>query len=162
MLCQAVTQWMLENIDGNQVIMDGFGNCISIDQDRSFFIDDRRVTTDWQAAWNARTKAGVSVLRAELIEATTRIPKVMEDLAALVARVEAIPAPVYEGLVRNASFREEQLCSLLYLDTMGPRALSSVEALERWIAHLLTRKSTLRAALARRLGEVLGTTERYL
>jgi predicted nucleic acid-binding Zn ribbon protein len=162
MLCQAVTEWILENIDGNQVVIDGFGNCISIDQDRSFFIDDRRVTTDWQAAWDARTKAGVSVVRAELIEATARIPGVLEDLAAFVARVEAIPAPVYEGLVRNASFREEQLCSLFYLDTMGSGALGSVEALERWIAHLLARKSVLRAALAQRLGEVLGTAEHYL
>jgi hypothetical protein len=76
--------------------------------------------------------------------------------------VEAIPAPIYEGLVRNASFREEQLCSLFYLDTMGSRALGSVEALERWIAHLLARKSVLRAALAQRLGEVLGTAEHYL
>jgi predicted nucleic acid-binding Zn ribbon protein len=45
---------------------------------------------------------------------------------------------------------------------MDACALSSVEALERWIAHLLARKLTVRAALARRLGEVLGTTERYL
>jgi hypothetical protein len=71
----------------------------------------------------------------------------LEDLAAFVARVEAIPAPVYEGLVRNASFREEQVCSLFYLDTMGSRALGSVEALERWIAHLLARKLTVRTAL---------------
>ena len=162
MLCQAVMQWILENIDGNQVIIDGFGNWISVDQDRSFFIDDHRVTTDWQAAWDERTKTGVSVVRAELIEATARIPGVLEDLAAFVARVEAIPAPIYEGLVRNASFREAQLCSLSYLDTMDPRALGSVEALERWIAHLLARKSTVRAALVRRLGEVLGTTECYL
>ena len=76
--------------------------------------------------------------------------------------MEAIPALVYEGLIRNASFREEQLCSLFYLDKMDACALSSVEALERWIAHLLARKLTVRAALARRLGEVLGTTERYL
>lgn len=162
MLCQGVAQWIVENIDGNQVIMDGFGNCIWIDQDRSFFIDDHRVTTDWQAAWHARSKAGVSAVRAELIGATARIPGVLEDLAVFVARVEAIPAPVYEGLVRNASFREEELCSLFYLDTMGSRALGSVEALERWIAHLLARKLTVRAALARRLGEVLGATEGFL
>jgi hypothetical protein len=161
-LCQAVAQWILENIDGDQVITDGFGNCISIDQDRSFFIDDHRVTTDWQVAWGARNKVGVSVVRAELIEATARIPGVLEDLAAFVARVEAIPASVYEGLVRNASFREEQLCSLYYLDTMDSRALGSIDALEQWIAHLLARKLTVRAVLARRLGEVLGTTERYL
>jgi hypothetical protein len=162
MLCQTVTQWILENIDGNQIIIDGFGNWISIDQDRSFFIDDRRVTTDWQAAWNARTKAGVSEVRAELIEATAQIPGVLEDLAAFVSRVEAIPTSVYEGLVRNASFREKQLCSLFYLDTTGSRALGSVDALERWIAHLLARKLTVRATLAQRLCEVLGTTERYL
>jgi hypothetical protein len=162
MLCQAVMQWILDNIDGNQVIIDGFGNWISIDQDRSFFIDDKRATTDWRAAWDARSKAGVSAVSAELIEATARIPGVLEDLAAFVARVEAIPAPVYEGLVRNASFREEQLCSLFYLDTMRSGALASVNALERWIAHLLTRKVTVRAALTRRLGEVLGSTERYL
>ena len=45
---------------------------------------------------------------------------------------------------------------------MDACALGSVEALEHWIAHLLARKLTVRAALARRLGEVLGTTERYL
>jgi hypothetical protein len=162
MLCQAVTQWILANIDGNQIVTDGFGNCISIDQDRSFFIDDCRATTNWRAAWDARNKADVSVVRAELIEETARIPGVLEDLAAFVARVEAIPALVYEGLIRNASFREEQLCSLFYLDKIDACALSSVEALERWIAHLLARKLTVRAALARRLGEVLGTTERYL
>jgi hypothetical protein len=161
-LCQAATQWILENIDGDQVITDGFGNCISIDQDRSFFIDDHRVTTDWQVAWEARNKVGVSVVSAELIEATARIPGVLEDLAAFVARVEAIPASAYEGLVRNASFREDQLCSLFYLDTMDSRALGSVDALEHWIAHLLARKLTVRAALARRLAEVLGTTERYM
>jgi hypothetical protein len=161
-LCQAVAQWILENIDGDQLIIDGFGNCILVDQDRSFFIDDHRVKTDWQAAWDAKTNAGASVVRAEVIEATTRIPGVLEDLAAFVARVEAIPAPVYEGLVRNASFREGQLCSLSYLDTLDSHALGSVEALERWIAHLLARKSTVRAALVRRLGEVLGTTQGYL
>jgi len=47
-LCQAVVQWILENIDGHQIIMDEFGNCVWVDQDRSFFIDDRRVTTDWR------------------------------------------------------------------------------------------------------------------
>jgi hypothetical protein len=161
-LCQAVAQWILENIDGDQVVTDGFGNCIFTDQDRSFFIDDHRVTTDWQVAWEERKKVGVSVVRAELIEATARIPGVLEDLAAFVARVEAIPASVYEGLVRNASFREEQLCSLFYLDTMDSRALGSIDALEHWIAHLLDRKLTVRAALARRLGKVLGTTKLYL
>jgi hypothetical protein len=45
---------------------------------------------------------------------------------------------------------------------MDSRALGSVDALEHWIAHLLTRKVTVRAALAQRLAEVLGTTERYL
>jgi hypothetical protein len=161
-LCQAVTRWILANIDGSQIVTDELGNCIWINQDRSFFIDDHRVTTDWQVAWDARNKADVSVVRAELIEATARIPGVLEDLAAFVVRVEAIPASVYEGLIRNTSFREEQLCSLFYLDTMDSCALSSVEALERRIAHLLARKLTVRAALARRLGEVLGTTERYL
>jgi integral membrane sensor domain MASE1 len=86
----------------------------------------------------------------------------LEDLAAFVARVEAIPASVYEGLVRNASFREDQLCSLFYLDAMDSTALVSVEALERWIARLLSRKATVRSALARRLREVLRTTARYL
>ena len=72
---------------------------------------------------------------------------------------EAIPAAVYEGLVRNASFREEQLCSLFYLDAMGSDALGSIQGLERWIAHLLARKATVRTALARRLAEVLGSAE---
>jgi hypothetical protein len=158
-LCQAVAQWILENIDGNQVIVDEFGNCVWIDHDRSFFIDDHRVTTDWRAAWVARNKAGVSVVPAQVIAATARIPGVMEDLAAFVGRVEAIPAAAYEGLVRNASFREEQLCSLFYLDAMGPDALASIKALERWIAHLLARKATVRSALARRLRDVLGSVE---
>ena len=162
MLCQAVAQWILENIDRNQVILDGFGNCIWIDQDRSFFIDDHRATTDWQAAWHTRKKRDGSTIVAELIEATARIPGVLEDLAAFVGRVEAIPTPVYEALVRNASFREDQHCSLCYIDTMPSRALSAVEALECWIAHLLARKATVRAALAQRLGEVLGSAERYL
>jgi hypothetical protein len=161
-LCQAVTKWVFANIDRNQIVTDGYGNCIWIDQDRSFFIDDHLATTDWQVALDARNKADVSVLRAELIEGTAGIPGVLEDLAAFVARVEAIPTHVYEGLIRNVSFREEQLCSLFYLDTMDFCALSSVEALERWIAHLQARKLTVRAALARRLREVLGTTERYL
>ena len=134
MLCQAVAQWILENIDGNQNIIDEFGNCVLIDHDRSFFIDDHRVTTDWRAAWDARKKADASTVPAELIEATAQIPGVLEDLAAFVARVDAIPADVYEGLVRNASFREDQLCSLFYLDAMGSYALCSVKALERWIA----------------------------
>jgi len=47
-----------------------------------------------------------------------RIPEALEDLDAFVARVEAIPVLVYEGLVRNASFREDQLGGLSYLDTM--------------------------------------------
>jgi hypothetical protein len=158
-LCQAVAQWILENIDGNQVIVDAFGNCILIDQDRSFFIDDHRVTTDWRAAWDARNKALALTVPSELIEATVQIPGVLEDLATFVARVEAIPAAVYEGLVRNASFREEQLCSLFYLDAMGSDALGSIQGLERWIAHLLARKATVRTALARRLAEVLGSAE---
>jgi hypothetical protein len=161
-LCQVVTQWILDNIDANQAIIDRCGNCIFIDQDRSFFIDDHRVTTDWQAAWDARTKTGVSVIRAELIEATAIIPGVLEDLASFVARVEAVPESVYEGIVRNASFREDQLCSLFYMDTLSSRALGSIEALERWIAHLLERKLTVRATLARRFREVLRTSECHL
>jgi hypothetical protein len=161
-ICQTVTQWILENIDSGQAIIDSLGNCIFVDQDRSFFIDDHRVTTDWQAAWEARTKVGVSVIQAELIEAAARIPGVLNDLASFVARVEAIPASVYEGLVRNASYREDQLCSLFYMDTMGSGALGSIEGLERWIAHLVRRKLTVRAALARRLAEVLGSSECYL
>jgi hypothetical protein len=156
-LCQAVAQWILENIDGHQIIEDEFGNCVWIDQDRSFFIDDRRVTTDWRAAWEARSEAAVSVVSAELIKAAARIPGVLQDLATFVTRVEAIPAAAFEGLVRNASFREDQLCSLFYLDAMGSNALGSIRGLERWIAHLLTRKETVRRALARRLQEVLGT-----
>ena len=127
-----------------------------------FFIDDHRVTTDWQAALKARNKTAASTVPAKLIEATARIPGVLEDLAGFVARVEAIPAPVYEGLVRNASFREDQLCSLYYLDTSDPQAPSSVKALERWIEHLLARKRNVRATLARRLREVLGGTRHYL
>jgi hypothetical protein len=156
MLCQVVAQWILENIDANQAVIDGFGNCVLIDHDRSFFINEHRATTDWRAAWDARKQAGPSTVPADLIEATAQIPGVLEDLAAFIARVEAIPADVYEGLVRNASFREEQLCSLFYLDAMAPYALGSVKALERWIAHLLARKATVRTALARRLREVLG------
>jgi hypothetical protein len=162
MLCQAVTQWILEDIDGNQVIIDEFANLVFVDHDRSFFIDDHRVTTDWQASLEARNNTGVSAVPADLIKATARIPGVLEDLAAFVTRVEAIPALVYEGLVRNASFREGQLCSLYYMDTMGSRALGSIKALDRWIAHLLARKQTVRATLARRLREVLGGAQRHL
>jgi hypothetical protein len=158
-LCQAVAQWILENIDGHQMIMDEFGNCVWVDQDRSFFIDDRHVTTDWRAVWEARSKAAVSGVSAELIKATARIPGVLQDLAAFVARVETIPAAAFEGLVRSASFREDQLCSLFYLDAMGSHALGSIQGLERWIAHLLARKATVRRALARRLQEVLGSVE---
>ena len=161
-LCQAVAQWILENIDGDQIILDEFGNCVSVDQDRSFFIDDRRVTTDWRAAWEARSKAAVSGVSAELIKAAARIPGVLQDLAAFVARVEAIPAAAFEGLVRNASFREDQLCGLFYLDAMGSHALGSIRGLEHWIAHLLARKATVRHALARRLHEVLGSIECHL
>jgi hypothetical protein len=162
MLCQAVTQWILKDIDGNQMIIDGFANLVFVDHDRSFFIDDHRVTTDFQAALEARENTDVSAVPADLIKATARIPGVLEDLAAFVTRVEAIPAMVYEGLVRNASFREDQLCSLYYMDTMGSRALGSVKALDRWIAHLLARKQTVRATLARRLRKVLGGAQRHL
>jgi hypothetical protein len=154
-LCQAVMRWIVEN-NGTQVIVDTVGNCIQIDQERSFFIDDQRASTDWPAEWDAKSKLGLSVVRAELIEATARIPGVLDDLAGFVARVEAIPGSVYAGLVRNASFREEQLCSLFYLNTMGSGALQSMEVLERWTAHLLDRKSMVRAALLRRLSAVLG------
>ena len=162
MLCQAFMQWILENIDGKQVIIDGFGNMVFIDHDRSFFIDEHRVMTDFQTALETRTKTDVSALPVDLIKAAARIPGALEDLAAFVARVEAIPALVYEGLVRNASFREDQLGSLSYLDTMDSGALGSVKALEDWIAHLLARKRTVRVTLARRLREVLGGTRRYL
>ncbi len=162
MLCQAVTQWILKDIDGNQVIIDGFANLVLVDHDRSFFIDDHQVTTDFQAALEAREKTDVSAVPADLIKATARIPGVLEDLAAFLTRVEAIPDMVYEGLVRNASFREDQLCSLYYIDTMGSRALGSLKALDRWIAHLLARKHTVRATLARRLREVLGGAQRHL
>jgi hypothetical protein len=158
-LCQAVAQWILENIDGHQMIMDEFGNCVWVDQDRSFFVDDRHVTTNWRAAWEARSKAAISGVSAELIKATAQIPGVLQDLAAFVARVETIPVAAFEGLVRNASFREDQLCSLFYLDPMGSHALGSIQGLERWIAHLLARKATVRRALARRLREVLGNVE---
>jgi hypothetical protein len=155
-LCQAVMRWIVVS-NGTQAIMDRAGNCIPFDQERSFLIDDQRATSEWPAAWG-KSKLGLSIVRAELIEATARIPGVLDDLAAFVVRVEAIPRTVYAGLVRNASFREEQLCSLFYLNTMGPGALESVEVLERWTAHLLDRKSMVRAALARRLSAVLGTT----
>lgn len=161
-LCQAVSQWILEEIDGNKVIIDGFANLVFVDHDRSFFIDDHRVTTGFQAALEARKKTGISAVPADLIKATARIPGVLKDLAAFVTRVEAIPAPVYEGLVRNASFRQDQLCSLYYMDTMGSRARGSVKALDRWIAHLLARKQTVRATLAQRLREVLGGAQRHL
>jgi hypothetical protein len=161
-LCQAVSHWILEDIDGNQVIIDGFANVVLVDHDRSFFIDDHRVTTDFQAVWEARENTDISAVSADLIKATARIPGVLEDLAAFVTRVEAIPALVYEGLVRNASFREDQLCSSYYLDTMGSRALGSIKALDRWITHLLARKQTVRPTLARRLREVLGGAQRHL
>jgi hypothetical protein len=162
MLCQAVLQWILENIDGNQVIIDGFGNLVFVDHDRSFVIDEHGVTTDFQAALEARENADLSAVPADLIKATARIPGVLEDLAAFVSRVEAIPALVYEGLVRNASFREDQLCNLYYLDTMSCRARGSVKALDQWITHLLARKQTVRATLVRRLREVLGGAQRQL
>jgi hypothetical protein len=41
---------------------------------------------------------------------------------------------------------------------MDSGALESVEVLERWTAHLLDRKSMVRAALARRLSAVLSAT----
>jgi hypothetical protein len=154
-LCQIVMQWILENIDANQAIIDRRGNVILVDQDRSFFIDDHRVTTDWKAACDARTNVGFSVIQAELIQATARVPGVLEDLSSFIDGVEAIPASVYEGLVRNASFREDQLCNIYYLDTFGSRALESIAALECWISHILERKLTVRAALAKRLREVL-------
>jgi hypothetical protein len=160
-LCQAVARWMLEEIDGHQALLDEFGNCVWIDQDRSFFINDCRHKVDWHEAWRRRSKKklGVPSVRAELIEATAHIPGVLEDLAAFVGRVEAIPAAAYEGLVRNASFGGEELCSLFYLDAMGSHALGPIQGLERWIAHLLARKATVRRALARRLQEVLGSVE---
>jgi hypothetical protein len=159
MLCQAVAQWILENRDGHQVVLDEFGNCIWIDHDRSFFIENRHGRVNWQKTWARRANAPASAVSAELIEATARLPGVLEDLEAFIARVEAFPAAAYEGLVRNASFGGKQLCSLFYLDTMGSRALGSVEALEQWIAHLLARKATVRATLARRLNEVLGSVD---
>jgi hypothetical protein len=161
-LCQAVSQWILEEIDGNQVIIDGFSNLVLVNHDRSFLVDDHRVTTGFQAALEARKRTGISAVPADLLKATTRIPGVLEDLAAFVTRVEAIPALVYEGLVRNASFREDQLCNLYYLDTMSRRARGSVKALDQWITHLLARKQTVRATLARRLREVLGGAKRHL
>jgi hypothetical protein len=148
MLCQAVTQWIVGNTNANRVVIDKLGNCIWIDQDRSFLIENQPV----------QKRTGLSAIRAELIEATTRIPGVLDDLAAFVARVETIPASVYAGLVRNASFGKEQLSSLFYLDTMDAHALYSVKILERWIAHLLARKCVVRSALRRRLGAVLSTT----
>jgi hypothetical protein len=157
-LCQAAGQWILDNLDGHQVLIDEFGDCVWIDHDQSFFIENRHRKEDWQELWARRSKR-VSAVRAELIEATAPIPGVLEDLAAFVGRVEAFPAAAYEGLVRNASFRVDQLCGLFYLDTMGSRSLDSVEALEQWIAHLLARKATVRPVLARRLREVLGPVE---
>jgi hypothetical protein len=89
-------------------------------------MNEQRATTGWAAEWDAKSKLGLSVVRAELIEATARIPGVLDDLAAFVARAEAIRGTVYAGLVRNASFREEQLCSLSYLNTMDSGALELV------------------------------------
>jgi hypothetical protein len=56
-------------------------------------------------------------------------------------------------------YKGPDLCSLFYLDAMGSHALGSIQGLERWIAHLLARKATVRRALARRLQEVLGSVE---
>jgi hypothetical protein len=156
-LCQAVMRWIVLN-NGTQIIIDRSGNCIPFDQERSFRIDDQRAIPEWSAAGDGKSKFGLSIVRADLIEATARIPGVLDDLAAFVARVEAIPRTVYAGLVRNASFREKQLCSLFHLNTMGSGALELMDVLERWTEHLLDRKSMIRAALARRLSAVLGTT----
>jgi hypothetical protein len=161
-LCQTVTQWILDNIDRNQVIIDRFGNFVFVDHDRSFFIDHHPVTKDFQAALEARRKSASSIILAKVIKATAQIPGVLDDLAEFVTRVENIPDAVYEGLIRNASFREEQLSSIYYVDTMASRALGSIEALDFWIAHLLARKKTIRVHLSRRLSEVLGSNQRYL
>jgi len=157
-LCQAVMRWIVVN-NGTLAITDRAGNCIPVDQERSFLIDHQRATPEWPAAWDGKKRnVGLSIVRADLIKATARIPGVLDDLAAFVARVEAIPRTVYAGLVWNASFREEQLCSLFYLNTIDSGALESVKVLERWTTHLLDRKSMVRAALARRLSTVLSTT----
>ena len=50
----------LENIDGHQMIMDEFGNCVWVDQDRSFFVDDRHCDHQLARCMGGESKAAIS------------------------------------------------------------------------------------------------------
>jgi hypothetical protein len=154
-LCQAVTCRILGSNLPNKVIIDAFGNCIFVSDDRSFIINDPRATPGEQAARNAETC--FASIPADLIEVSARIPGVLEDLVAFVTRVEEIPPLVYEGIVRNASLSEEHLCNLYDVDTRSAGATITIETLEGWIANLLARRWAVRKALVQQFGEVLGT-----
>ena len=163
-LCQAVQEWLLGNSDGYQVIVDSQGNIVFIDQDRCFFpgalpdaIDNNILVcpATSKIAKPVDHHDDASEIRAHLIEATMEIPGVAEDLAMYISRVETIPDAIFEGLVRNASFCGNELCSLFYLDTSNSSALAFISALERWIEGLLTRKRCVRKSIAKRLQQVL-------
>jgi hypothetical protein len=165
-LCQAVHEWLLGNSDGYQVIMDAHGNLIFIDQDRSFFHGGQPSTTKRNSparSTTSYTANGVdhqddaSRIRTPLIQATMAIDGVGEDLAEYISRVEAMPDAIYEGLVRNASYRGNELCSLFHVDTSDPSALALVSSLERWIEILLDRKRSVRKRIVERLRQVVGT-----
>ncbi len=165
-LCQAVQEWLLGNSDGYQAILDSDGNIVFIDQDRCFFpgtLADRRDNDISVCPATSRIAKPVdylddaSEIRTHLIEASMEIPGVAEDLAMYISRVEIMPEPIFEGLVRNASSCGSELCSLFYLDTSNSGALAFVSALERWIEILLARKRSVRKIIAKRLRQVLRT-----
>jgi hypothetical protein len=156
-LCQAVQEWLLGNCDGYQVIMDGYGNLVFIDQDRSFFHGGLSPTTS-DTEIGIDHQNGASEIRRPLIQATMAIPGVADDLAEYISRVEAIPDAIYEGLARNASCYANQLCSLFYVDISHSSAMASLALMERWIESLVARKRSVRKSISWRLREVLRTT----
>jgi hypothetical protein len=161
-LCQAIQEWLLGNKDGNQVIMDLQGNLIFVDQDRSFFLGDRSSSADGKLS-AGKAKAVVrpvfaSRLRKPLLEASLPIAGVMEDLLRYIARVEAVPDAICEGLARNASYRVDELFSLVQIDVSRGGPARSMSALENWVKKLLARKRSVRQVLAHRLQAVAGLT----
>jgi len=166
-LCQAVQEWLLGNCDGYQVIMDSCGNIVFIDHDRSFFHDAKLLMAQGHARPPRTTTSNrgdgahdqhASGIRRSLIQATLPIPGVAEDLVGYISRVEAVPDAIYEGLVRNASCRANELCSLFHVDLSHSSAMASLTVMERWIDTLVARKRSLRRIIARRLREALQTT----
>ena len=144
--------------------MDSHGNIVFVDQDRCFFpgaLADRRDNSISDCPAKSKIAKPVhdyddaSEIRTHLIEATMEIPGVAEDLAMYISRVEAMPDAIFEGLARNASCCENELCSLFYIDTSDSSALAFVSALERWIERLLTRKRWVRKSIAKRIQQVL-------